>query len=293
MSLSESVYIIEKTKRKSAVKVKATVSSFALLFLTALPVFANSLTYTAPAGEQGGRFTGELPIARIGSVALPDGLVKFSDDEMLVEAVPDWLFDREQVLRAVIVRAEVASQQNTSVVAGLVFFLDGSWLPNLGPRRTVDEIVTNAGENILGRITGRSGQAFSVQPEQGGVRKVNFSEIRSIKSPRAFAFNIPTPSARLSPTDSSFAFDSNMITLKPSTDQARIANAKARVPRSTLAGADPGVSDRAVNTFIALDIFSEIAPAIAIPLVLNPITQRHAIKQISRSLDAQLGLPSQ
>jgi len=274
-------------------KVKATVSSLALLLLTTGPVFANALTYTAPAGEQGGKFTGELTLARIGTVALPDGLLKFSDDEMLVEAVPDWLFDREQVLRGVIVRAEVASQQNSSIVAGLVFFVDGTWLPNLGPRRTVDEIVTNAGETILGRITGRSGQAFSVQPEQGGNRKVNFSDIRSIKSPRAFAFNISTPSARLSPTDNSFSFDSNMITLKPSSDQAHIASAKAKVPRSTLAGADPGVSDRAVNTFIALDIFSEIVPAIAIPLVLNPITQRHAIKQISNSLNTQLGLPAQ
>ena len=81
-------------------RVSTVIASLAALqlFLSGIPGLANSMTYTAPTSEQPGKFTGELPIARIGTLALPDGLVKFSDDEMLVEAVPEWLFDHEQVL---------------------------------------------------------------------------------------------------------------------------------------------------------------------------------------------------
>lgn len=265
-----------------------------LLTVSGLPVLANAMTYTAPTAEQPGKFSGELPIAKIGHLALPDGLVRFSDDEITVEAVPDWLFDREPVLKGIIVRAEIATQNTSSVVAGLVFFTDGTWLSNLGARRISDEINTNSGELILGRIVGRSGQAFVLQPEQGGTRKLNFSDVKSVKSPRAFAFNIPTPTARISPTDTTLSFESNLITMASSTPQSRFRSQSASVPPSTLEGTDPGVKDRTIKTFIALDVFSEIAPAIAIPLVLNPITQRHALKQISNSLNNQLGLsPSQ
>lgn len=271
-------------------KTKTIILSIAFsLFAGTLPVCANTISYTAPSADQPGKFTGELPLARIGSVALPDGRVRFSEDEMLVEAVPDWLFDREPVLKGVIVRAEVAAQANSSVVAGLVYFMDGQWLTNLGARRISDRIITTAGEEIVGRITARAGQAFSVQPEQGGIRKVNFSDIKSIVSPRAFAFNIPTPTARLSPTDTTLTIDSNLLTLAPSVAQARFAH-KAIVPKSELAGADLGITNRAIATFIALDIISEIAPAVSIPLVLNRSTQAHALKQIRDALNNANGV---
>ncbi len=259
-------------------------SSFLIqLFAGGSIALAYPLTYTAPTADQAGKFTGELPIAKIGPLALPDGTVKLVDDEMIVEAVPEWLFDHDQVLRGVIVRAEVAAQKDTSMVAGLVFFMDGQWLANLGPKSSADIITTVKDEQIRGRIVARAGQAFVFQPELGGTRKINFSEVKTITSPRAFSFNIPTPTARLSPTDNSLAFDSNLIRMAPSVSQARYK--QASVPKSTLAGADTGISNRAIGTFIALDIISEIAPAIVAPLVLNPSTQKHALKQISDALN--------
>jgi hypothetical protein len=261
------------------------------LSLAALPALANSLTYTVPTAEEPGKFAGELPIARIGTVALPDGLVRFAGDEMLIEAVPEWLFDREQVLKGVIVRAEVASRQEKSVVAGLVFFTEGAWLPNLAPGHNNEEITTNAGELICGRISGRSGQSFLVQTGKGPARTISFKDIGSMKSARAFSFNIPTPTAKISPTDSSLSFESNLITLSPSRSRTSFAARSATVPASKLAGTDPGISNRAIGTFVALDLVSEIAPAITIPLVLNPMTQKHALKQINDALHDQLGLP--
>jgi hypothetical protein len=244
---------------------------------------ANTITYALPSDNQPGKFTGDLPLPRIASVLLPDGLAQLKDDEIQIGAVPDWLFDRDVVLKGAIVRAEIVAQQNVSVVAGLVYFFDGRWLPYLEPPRSIDVIDTVSGEVVRGRVVGRAGQSFAVKLSAGGTKKINFSDIKSIISPRAFTFNIPAPNARLSPTDTSLSFESDEIKLLPTLLTAH-ATKKAHLPPSMLAGTDPGVSNSAIASFIALDIASDIAPAIAIPLVLGPSTQSAALNQIHRFL---------
>lgn len=244
---------------------------------------ANTITYVLPSDNQPGKFTGDLPLPRIASVLLPDGLVQLKDDEFQIGAVPDWLFDRDTVLNGAIVRAEIMAKQNVSIVAGLVYFFDGRWLPYLGSPRSLDIIDTVSGEMVRGRVVGRVGQAFAVKLEAGGTEKVNFSDIKTIDSPRAFTFNIPAPTARLSPTDTSLSFDADQIKLTPTSLIAHVSK-KAKLPPSMLAGSDPGVSNSAIGTFLALDIVEDIAPAIAIPLVLSPYTQSAALNQIKRFL---------
>ncbi|MBX9685116.1 MAG: hypothetical protein K2X27_00365 [Candidatus Obscuribacterales bacterium] len=248
---------------------------------------AGVVKYSAPTPELAGKFSGEISVDRLANLALPDGLLTFRDDEVIVQAVPEWLFDREEVLKGSIVRAEILTQKNAAVLAGLVYFNDGQWLKNLAPGKALDQIVTKSGEKILGRIASRSGQAFILQQSGSGTRKIAFSDIKSLVSPRAFSFNIPAPNSRISATDNSLSFDAETMKFAYSSNEARLKK-NASLPASTLAGADPGISKAAIGSYIALDLFSEIAPAIAIPLVLNPSTQRHALKQISAALRNQL-----
>jgi hypothetical protein len=259
--------------------------------------WADTVTYTAPTKDQAGKLAGELPVQRISSILLPNGLVQLSDDELKILAVPDWLFDRDVVLRGAIVRAEAAAQQNGSVIGGLVYFYDGQWLTNLAATRAVDVIDTISGEEIRGRVMSRMGQAFAVKVESGGTRKVAFAEIKSISSPRAYTFNIPSSTSRLVPTDAAISFDASSILLTPTPIAGKIIAAKkASLPKSTLPGTEPGISKSALATFIALDIINEIAPAIAIPLVLNRSTQAAALNEIHRvgvqSAFAQNGGPA-
>ena len=247
---------------------------------------ANTITYLLPADSQPGKFSGDLPLPAIGSVLLPDGLVQLKDDELQVAAVPDWLFDRDVVMKGVIVRAEIVAQENASIVAGLVYFFDGRWLPYLAPLRSVDVISTVSGETIRGRVVGRAEQSFVFKVDTGGTKKIEFKDVKSINSPRAFTFNIPAATARLSPTDTSLTFESDEIRLAATSMVKGRASKKAHLPPSMLAGTDPGVSNRTIGTFIALDIMSDIAPAIAIPLVLSPYTQSAALNEIHRFLVA-------
>jgi hypothetical protein len=253
------------------------------LQLVSSPVaWADTVTYTAPTKDQAGKLAGELPVQRISSILLPNGLVQLSDDELKILAVPDWLFDRDVVLRGAIVRAEAATQQSGSVIGGLVYFYDGQWLTNLAATRAVDVIDTISGEEIRGRIMSRMGQAFAVKVD-GGTKKVAFSEIKTISSPRAYTFNIPSSTSRLVPTDAAMSFDASSILLTPTPIAGKIIAAKkASLPKSTLPGTEPGISKSALATFIALDIINEIAPAIAIPLVLNRSTQAAALNEIHR-----------
>jgi hypothetical protein len=264
------------------------ISSLLQLTVAAGIALGNTITYSAPTATDPGKFSGELPIARIANVLLPEGLVNFSGDEVTVSAVPDWLFDHDTVLKGALVRAELQPAKGTSVVSGLVFFYEGQWLANLGPIRAIDVIDTNGGEQVRGRIVSRIGQAFAVQPNTGGVRKINFSDIKSISSPRAFTFNMQTPTTRLAPTDSSLSFDASNINFASSSLNGKVAR-KATLPQSNLPGSDKGIKNNELGTFIALDVLNEIAPAIVIPLVLNPSTQSAALNQISRT-DAAAGL---
>jgi len=260
--------------------------------LAGTPLLASPVTYTAPTKDEPGKLSGDIALSKIGPILLPDGLAQFSDDELVIGAVPDWLFDRDTVLRGAIVRAEFAPQQKISILAGLVYFYEGQWLSNLGSLRAVDVIETVSGEQIRGRIVGRVGQAFAVKPEAGPSRKVNFAEIKTISSPRAYTFNIPTATTRLVPTDTSLTIDAALIRLAPTALNAHlIASRKATLPRSTLPGADPGVSKGTIASFIALDIISYVAPAVSIPLVLNHSTQTAALNQIHRALVSQETTP--
>ena len=82
---------------------------------------ADAVTYSAPTKDESGPFRGEIPLKSISSLLLPGGLAQLADDELKVLAVPDWLFDRDVVLRGAIVRAEAAKQQSGSVIRGFLY----------------------------------------------------------------------------------------------------------------------------------------------------------------------------
>src|SRR5262249_39918343 len=134
---------------------------------------------------------------------LPNGAVIFQDNQVKVMAVPDWLFDRNIVLSGPIVRAEFGAQGDRSLIGGLAYFIQGEWLSNLASARTPDVIETLSGEFIRGRILSDLGGAFAVKPQDGPERKVEFSTIKTISSPRAFRFSIPATNVKVLPPDNS------------------------------------------------------------------------------------------
>lgn len=269
-------------------KIGATLSFLFSIQVLAQPAWALSqITYSAPANDQSSKLTGELPLRRVGSLLLPDGVGQFNTDELRIMAVPDWLFDRETVLAGPIIRAQIVKTPTSSTMSGLVFFLAGSWLGNLGSLRAPDVIATISGEQIIGRVVSRQDQTLAVQLSSGGTRRVNFSDIQSITSPRAFTFNVPAQSSTA--VNDALIFQASELNLAPSGLNGHLlASRKASVPASNLPGTDPGISNRSIAQFVALDVFvSDIIPAVSIPLVLNKRNQRAALNAIQKALNAQ------
>ncbi|HEY9681954.1 MAG TPA: hypothetical protein V6C86_10280 [Oculatellaceae cyanobacterium] len=246
---------------------------------------ANEIKYTAPSDDKPGAFSGQLPLGSLGSVFLPRGMVMLETDEFKVLAVPQWLFDRNLVFRGAIVRAEAVSQANSLVIGGLVYFYDGQWLANLGSADSIDVIETLNGVQARGHIVGRAGETFVFRREDGGTQNIEFTAIKSISSPRAFTFKIASPNIKVSSANTTVSFDSNLIVMN-STRQPNVISSLRRpsVPVSKLPGTEKAISNRALATFIALDIMTEMAPAIAIPLVVNKRNTRAAQNELSRFL---------
>ncbi len=163
------------------------------------PGLANPLIYIAPTDSQNGSFQGELPIKRIGPLQLPKAIVQFTSDQVNVLAVPEWLFDRNLVLSGQLVKAQVDMQGQSSTVHGLVYFIEGLWITNLGSTNSVDVIDTISGEQLRGRIRARLDGAFAFKPDSGPMRKLLFTDNANIHSPRAYVFSVPAPLGKWCP----------------------------------------------------------------------------------------------
>jgi hypothetical protein len=242
---------------------------------------SGSFVYAVPTAEQAGKFRGQVNIDRIDRLLLPRGLAAFSDDELTFSAVPEWLFDRNPVLKGVIIRAEGVSEKSGVLLGGLAVMLEGQWLGSLARAGAPEALDTIDGAHWRGRIRGRNGAALTFEHADGRKEDIAFSRIKTIDSARAFTFNITTDNVRVNPTDSSMSFEARQLLLKPCHARHTLF-AGGRLPQSNLAGSEPGITRTAIATFVGLDMLSTIAAPVAIPLVLNAANQRAAKNKIAQ-----------
>ncbi len=252
-----------------------------------LSALANPITYTVPSENQSGSFNGEMPIKKIGSLLLPKAVVQFKGTDVNVLAVPEWLFDRNVVLSGTLVNVQIDVQDKVSTLRGLVYFSDGMWLNNLASQKATDVIDTISGERWHGNIRARLDNAFAFKPMAGAMQKISFTEIRNINSPRAYVFSAPCTAGKIVPAtatastqNTSMQLEASNISFSP-TFAHGFATRTASVPKSTLAGSEQGITKTQLSTMIGMNVFTELAPAIAIPLALNPGTRSQAQREIN------------
>ena len=252
------------------------IASLISVALLACPgAFAGQLAFTAN-GANITAFEGDVESKSIGGVALPKGSISISGNTINVNAVPDWLFDRHNVLTGVVINPKLVTEGSSSVITGLAYFTKGEWLTNLG-RNQASEIVTlNDGLALAGHIGGASSTALDMVLADGTRRSVSFTDISAIQSPRAYPFRIPASSVKIEPSDGSYTAEVASVSFTPAMFHSHLAlfsSNKPQVPKSTLPGTEGGVSNKYIATMIATDIIAgTIAPAIAIPIVFTRST---------------------
>jgi hypothetical protein len=236
---------------------------------------ANTLAFTATGGNINA-FEGDLPARSIGGIALPKGSVSVSGSAINVNAVPEWLFDKHNVLTGVVVNPKLSTENGTSTVTGIAYFLKGEWLSNLGRNQSSETVTLNNGSALSGHVAGASNSALDMVLVDGTRRSINFSDVASIISPRAYPFRIPATSVKIEPSDGSYTAEVKDITFTTAMFHSRLAvfsPNKPQVPKSNLPGTEGGISNKYIATMIATDIITNtIAPAIAIPIVFTRST---------------------
>lgn len=255
---------------------RSSLVALSMALLSAVPgALASTLAFTANGGNITA-FEGDCEARNIGGVALPKGTISISGNTITVNAVPDWLFDRHAVLTGVVVNPKLVTSGATSAVTGIAYFTKGEWLSNLGSNRASEVVTLTNGTALSGHIAGAGSNALDMVLADGTRRSVNFADLESITSPRAYPFKIPASSVKLEPSDGSYTAEVAMASFSPAMFHSHLAlftSNKPHVPKSTLPGTEGGISDRYIAAMIATDIISgTIAPAIAIPITFTRST---------------------
>ena len=163
-----------------------------MFFLTAIGADAAPFTYV----PEGPVFNLRLPIAAVGSLMISSGQLVLNGNDVLIEAIPEAMFDSRIVLSGVAINAGTQSQGTPRAIKALVYFYAGSWLDYLSLKPMSEIIQTANGKIMSGRIVQGDDKTLSLRLSDGTVRDIAFNEITNIDSPRAYWLDIPMVNAQ-------------------------------------------------------------------------------------------------
>ena len=242
-----------------------------VLLSQAIPAVAVPLTFNASGPAN---FNGDLDATVIGGLALPEGSATLTGNTIEIEAVPDWLFDKQPVLTGVVFNQQVESTGANPKVTGQAYMVRGDWLKALGGNVAPEVVTLKDGTEFSGHVGSATPTTLEMELFDGTRKSVPLAAVTAIVSPRAFTFEIPSRSMRIQPADNSYAADAINISFSPAVfHHAALAfhSHKPKVPPSTLPGTEGGISSKTLAFFAINDIIvNTLANAIGIPLVMRP-----------------------
>ncbi|MBZ0184637.1 MAG: hypothetical protein K8F91_00195 [Candidatus Obscuribacterales bacterium] len=229
-------------------------------------------------GDEPSRLSGKLKTSHLGMLKVPQGLVKLSDNDIEVGAVPDWLFDRHTVLKGKLLTFSIDNSKQATYVTGLVYFAGGEWLNSLDNFKRKDNLKLTDNSVLTGKIRSVNETSVDFTEDSGKTRRIENSLMDSIESPRAFYFRIPASAVKIDPTNGHINGEAGDIAFTPTTavrKKGLFAKKEPVEPKSQLAGAEGGVTKAALAGMLFLDVVNTIAPAIVAPIVA-PLSTRSA-----------------
>lgn len=235
-----------------------------------------------------------LPAASIGSMLLPEGQISVNGQFVEVGAVPEWLFDRHTVLTGTLIRLDLGagttSASTSTRLDGLVYFNGGDWLKNLRRSRISETVEAADGNTYVGRISAVTPSTLSIDTLPGQTRNLALANVKNIVSPYCYRFSAPASDVKLSPETGITVCDASTVTFALSQPLAALSTlspsqqtlsgqpksrmfsgpsqAVLKLPKSTLAGTEGGISRKAITAMIAVDAANTLAPMIALPLTM-------------------------
>lgn len=281
-------------KKTSPIAV-ACASACSLLFT--LPARAEPVSFmpTPGATDGGGSLVAQIPVRSLAKVDLPRGIAVISGHSIEIDAVPDWLFDREPVFTGVVIYTRAETQGPNMVVRGLAYFNDGSWIRNIAAPLDSDTFVTRDGAEIVGHVQALMSDGIEILQESGGRRKLAYDDITNVVSPRAFLFATTARTIKLDTSSPAMQGEAVAIAFgAPAGQRNRVVAAlagKPKVPQSHLPGTEGGVSNAYIVGASMLDLATNVvAPAVYWPILWTE-SRTKQLEIIKHFADFELNYP--
>jgi hypothetical protein len=236
-------------------------SSMSLIWHSA----ASAATLRYYSGQESPIITLNVPIKSVGGLALPNGRLDLSQNEVQIQAVPEGLFDTRGVIFGVIVTSTPVTEKSTDMRA-LCYFYAGPWLNALHFRPMSEMITTVDGKIYDGQVVDGDDKSLTFRRPDKTTLNLPFSQISAIDSPRALWLDVPLKNVRA--VSGYQLADANQAVFEP-TGRAnqQTLTARAMVEHPALLGYEPGIKNGSLGAYLAADLAMLVLPAIAIPIV--------------------------
>ncbi len=221
-----------------------------------------------------GTVRGKVPLEKLAGVDIPRGRVSFKEGIATVTTIPEWQFDRQEVLSGPVLKVEGAVVAGKADIHGLVYFLNGDWLHYLSPASPRETIVTGSGE-LSGHVAGIAGNTVEFVENNGQRSQIAVSSITTIYSPRAFTFNMLAPAPAVVSAQQ-FQSEVYNIRMRPTSRVFQMTALKSELCRA-------GDGDLSGRQLMAIGVtISAIQLGQMLPALIYPLTSPHLSRQANR-----------
>jgi len=185
---------------------------------------AAAVSFTPQPQLNGGTILGRVPLAKLGNLNLPRGRAYFKSNLVEITAIPEWQFDREQVLSGPILKCWSTIDGKNASINGIAYFQDGEWLKYID-ENTPDKVITK-NDAFTGQITAMKNGFLEITPDYGTAKQVAIADVEQIISPRAYLFSLPVAAFLSVPQGAPISGETTTVTLKPTTTMITLAAVK-------------------------------------------------------------------
>lgn len=240
--------------------------------LVAPAVNASAVSFTPQPKLNGGSIVGRIPLEKLGSIALPRGRAYFKANMLEVTAVPEWQFDRQQVLSGPILKCWSSVNGKNASINGIAYFQEGDFLKYIDDNAP-DKVV--ALDNVYsGQITAMKNGMLEVTSDAGTVHQIPIAQVEQVISPRAYTFSLPVTAFLSVPQGEPISGESTTVSLKPTSKVIALAAVK----RDPLMKRDGDISNAKLTTLWAGLSTVEILQFLPLAILEGPV-RRELVRQ--------------
>jgi hypothetical protein len=239
--------------------------------------FGAEISFCPQQSLNGGLILGRIPIPRFGNIVLPHGRAYFKHNMVEVTAVPEYEFDREEVLSGPILKCWSNISGKTATIDGIAYFQEGEWIKYVDDEKLPDKVITSHG-NYSGQITAMKNGFIVVKSEFGASNQISIADIQRIVSPRAFAFSLSVEAFLSVPQGQPFYGETKQVTMSPTFRMIALSTIK----NDPLMRSDGDVSSKKLTALWVGLSGIELAQFVPLAILEGPIRRQYVRQYHSR-----------